>query len=483
MKMRAYSLKSKIDHLYLWVLAVDLLIAASLLYSRLSGKVHILKTLKHPCPPLLGLRPGAILAIFGMCVLIWRIWMACRYKACAPVADKDLPVVTIIIPAYNEGRQVLPTVRSVMQSDYPPHKMQVICVDDGSVDDTWRWMVEAKKEYPDRIRLVRQPANGGKRQALMSGFGYAVGTVWVTIDSDSEVLPDTLRHLVSPLATNPKVGAVAGNVRVLNRADGAIPKMMEVFFTAGFDFIRAGQSVYGGVFCTPGALSAYRVSVIRRNLTGWVKQAFLGTPATIGEDRALTNLVLKSGYRVVYQREAVVLTKIPATFRGLRRMLLRWARSNVRESIVMMTFVIRKFRKGDKGGGWIRFVSGLQMFRLTVGEALKVGILAEFVMKPLPTFRVLVVGCLIGALLPAAVYQLRYRTWFGWLWAIPYSFMSVFILSWISLWGLMSASRSGWLTRDLETAQTAQEEDQKIETFTFGILPATNTLEVSKNGR
>ncbi|MGC8495371.1 MAG: glycosyltransferase family 2 protein [Syntrophobacteraceae bacterium] len=443
-------LLSKIDHLYLWVLAVDLMIAALLLYSRLTGKLHFLRTLKHPQPLLFGLRPGAALAVFGLCVLAWRIYMACRYRACAPVKDEDLPVVTIVVPAYNEGQQVLPTVRSVMQSDYPPDKMQVICVDDGSVDDTWLWMLEARKEYPDRIQLIRQPKNSGKRQALMSGFAHAEGTVWVTIDSDSEVLPDTLRHLVSPLAENPKVGAVAGNVRVLNRADGAIPKMMEVFFTAGFDFIRAGQSVYGGVFCTPGALSAYRVSVIREQLTGWVKQAFLGTPATIGEDRALTNLVLKSGYRVVYQREAVVLTKIPATFRGLRRMLLRWARSNVRESIVMVTFVSRRFRKGDGGGGWIRFISGLQMFRLTVGEALKVGVLAEFLMRPVPTFRVLVVGGLIGAILPAAVYQLRYRTWFGWIWAVPYSFLSIFILSWISLWGLMSASQSGWLTRDLE---------------------------------
>ena len=433
------------------------MIAGSLLYSRLSGKVHYLKTLKHPYPPLFNIRPGAALAIFGICVVLWRIYMACRYRACAPVADDDLPVVTIVIPAYNEGQQVLPTVRSVMDSNYPAHKMQVICVDDGSADDTWEWMLQARDEYPDRIQLVRHEANAGKRQALMSGFSHAVGTVWVTVDSDSEVLSDTLRHLVSPFVANPKVGAVAGNVRVLNRADGAIPKMMEVFFTVGFDFIRSGQSVYGGVFCTPGALSAYRVSVIREQLTGWVKQAFLGTPASIGEDRALTNLVLKSGYRVVYQREAVGLTKVPADFRGLRRMLLRWARSNVRESIVMMTFVSRRFRKGDGGGGWIRFISGMQMFQLTVGEALKVGILAEFLMRPAPTFRVLVVGCLINSLLPAAIYHVRYRTWFGWMWAVPYSFLSVFILSWISLWGLMSASRSGWLTRDLETAPEPAE--------------------------
>ncbi len=449
MKKRLFILRNRIDHLYLWILLVDLLLAATLLCSRLSGKVHFLEVLKHPHPLLFGIRPGSALALFALGVLAWRIWMACRYKACAPVAENELPTVTIVIPAYNEGRQILPTVRSVMNSNYPAEKMQVISVDDGSNDDTWQWMLKARQEYPARLKLVRQPKNSGKRQALMAGFQHARSEVWVTIDSDSEVLPDTLLHLVSPFAANPKVGAVAGNVRVLNREEGPIPKMMEVFFTSGFDFIRAGQSVYGGVFCTPGALSAYRVSIIREHLTGWVKQAFLGTPATIGEDRALTNLVLKTGYRVVYQREAVVLTKIPVAFQGLRKMLLRWARSNVRESLVMACFVFKRFRKGDSGGGWIRFLSGMQLFRLTVGEALKVGLLAQLVMNPAPTLLALGGGCLIGSIVPGAVYQLRYRSWFGWRWAIPYSFFSVFALSWISFWGLISAARSGWLTRTL----------------------------------
>lgn len=454
MRKRSFVLKNKIDHLYLYILLVDLLIAAALLSSRLSGRVHFFDVLKNPHPILFGLRPGSALALFALGVLVWRIWMACRYKGCAPVAENELPTITIVIPAFNEGGQILPTVRSVMNSNYPADKMQVISVDDGSTDDTWQWMLKARQEYPERLKLVRQPKNSGKREALMAGFQHARSEVWVTIDSDSEVLPDTLLHLVSPFAVNPRVGAVAGNVRVLNREHGLIPKMMEVYFTAGFDFIRAGQSVYGGVFCTPGALSAYRVSVIKEQLTGWVKQAFLGTPASIGEDRALTNLVLKAGYRVVYQREAVVLTNIPVTFQGLRKMMLRWARSNVRESLVMSCFVFKRFRQGDSGGGWIRFISGMQLFQLTLGEAFKVGLVAQLVMKPFSTLMALSVGCVIASVIPGAVYHIRYRSWFGWCWAVPYSFFSVFALSWISAWGLVSASRSGWLTRSLTSTAT-----------------------------
>jgi hyaluronan synthase len=389
------------------------------------------------------------LTLWTFLTLAYRIWFACRYRSYAPLSDSALPTVTIVIPAYNEGRQILPTVRSVMNSRYPMEKMQVICVDDGSQDDTWEWMKTAQKEFPWRVRLIRQPVNRGKRHALMAGFAQATGQVYVTIDSDSEVLPDTLRHLVSPLISDPRVGAVAGNVRVLNLAEGAIPKMMEVSFTSGFDFIRAGQSVYGGVFCTPGALSAYRADVITPQLPKWIHQTFMGSRAAIGEDRAMTNLVLSSGFRVVYQREAVVLTKIPNTFTGLRRMLLRWARSNVRENLVMLTFIIGRFRPTDSGSGWIRLFSITQFVRMTLSEAFKFVVVAQLLMVPVHTLFLLAVACIISAFLPALVYQKRYGGWFGWRWAIPYAFYWLFCLYWISLWGLLTASRSGWLTREL----------------------------------
>ena len=389
------------------------------------------------------------LTLWTLLTLAWRIWFACRYRSYAPLSDSALPTITVVIPAYNEGRQIIHTVRSVMNSHYPTGKMQVICIDDGSQDDTWQWMQTAQQEFPRRVRLIRQPFNRGKRHALMAGFAQAVGRVYVTIDSDSEVLPDTLRHLVSPLASDLRVGGVAGNVRVLNLAEGAIPKMMEVTFTSGFDFIRSGQSVYGGVFCMPGALSAYRAEVITPHLSNWVSQTFMGHPAAIGEDRALTNLVLGCGFRVVYQREAVVLTKIPITFTGLRRMLLRWARSNVRENLVMLSFIISHFRPTDSGSGWVRLFSATQFFRMTLGEAFKFAVVAQLLLAPVPTLVILAVACIISASLPALVYQKRHGGWFGWRWAIPYAFYWLLCLYWIPFWGLLTASRSGWLTRGL----------------------------------
>ena len=392
---------------------------------------------------------AAGLTLWAFSILAVRIWFACRYRPYPPLSDNALPAITVVIPAYNEGRQILDTVRSVMNSRYPEEKMQMICVDDGSKDDTWQWMQIAEQEFPGRVQLIRQPFNRGKRHALMAGFSEASGNIYVTIDSDSEVLPDTLRHLVSPLACDPRVGAVAGNVRVLNLNEGAIPKMLEVSFVSSFDFLRSGQSVYGGVFCTPGALSAYQAEVIKPHLSFWVNQTFMGNRAAIGEDRALTNLVLACGHRVVYQRDAVVMTKIPINFKGLRRMLLRWARSNVRENLVMLSFIIGRFRPVDRGSGWIRLFSATQLFRMTMGEASKFAVAAQLYLAFVPTLIAMAIGCIISAALPAVVYQWRYGGLFGWRWAIPYSFYWLFCLCWISLWGLVTAPRSGWLTREL----------------------------------
>ncbi len=434
-----------VDAIYVWLLAITAVLVGVFVWTSIVQAARNTSLIRAFVLSLNVLTIG--MAALGFGVLAWRIWMALRYRAVSPAPDGDLPLVTVVIPAYNEGPQVLGTVRSVMASDYPGHKMRVICVDDGSTDDTYQWMVRARKEFPERLRLIRQPRNRGKRQALLAGFRVAAGDVYVTIDSDSEIQPGTLRSLVSPFVASPKVGAVAGNVRVLNRQDGAIPRMLDVSFTTAFDFLRSGQSVYGGVYCTPGALSAYRAALVHEHLRPWVDQTFMGVPATIGEDRALTNCILRSGYRVVYQRDAVVLTKIPATFRGLRKMLLRWARSNVRESLVMSAFMFRNFRPADKGAGYIRFFGALQMLRLSMGEVLKAGLVLQLFMDPVESLRAVLFGCLFASLLPAVVYQVRYRNWSGWRWALPYSFFWLACLSWISVWGLLTASRSQWLTR------------------------------------
>ncbi len=387
-------------------------------------------------------------ALFAMGVLAWKVALVGRYRPVASVQDDLLPTVAVIVPAYNEGKQVYETLLSLAHSDYPRSLMEIIAIDDGSQDDTWLWIERARSVLGDTITTIRSEENRGKKHALYRGFGGTRAQVVVTVDSDSEVLTDTLRNIVTPLVLDARVGAVAGNVRVLDRGAGPIARMMDLSFTYAFEFMRASESEVDTVQCCPGALTAFRRTLLDRIKGAWMRQTFFGRPATIGEDRALTNLALREGYTVKFQSNAIVLTEVPATWSQLSKMLLRWARSNVRESIVMGGFVFGRFREGPTAGARINFVvSTAEMVLSAVGS---VALLVSLFVAPhlLGWLALAVFG---SALLPALVYAST-RGAAGSAWALPWALCSATILAWIGPWALLTSHRGGWLTRQLPPA-------------------------------
>jgi hyaluronan synthase len=399
----------------------------------------------HPwARPLLIL--GTVLFAVNLAALVWRIYLTSTYRPTPPCADDELPLVTVIVPAYNEGQQVAQALASILASDYPADKLQVLAVDDGSQDDTWYWMQQARGQAPERIVLVKQPKNMGKRHGLFEGFKRGSGEVFVTIDSDSMVRPDTIRNLVSPIVRDSKAGAVAGNVRVLNCKRGLIPRMLEVSFTFSFDFIRASQSRVGAVACTPGALSAYRREAVLPVLDEWLEQTFMGRPANIGEDRAMTNLILAHGHHVLFQRNAMVYTEVPTTYQTLCKMMLRWARSNVRESLAMARFIFKNFRPTPKAGARVNFI--LEALNLTVIQAFKLVTLGWLLSFPLGMGLNLLLGALIGGATLVLFYIIRHRSSEA-LWGLPYGPYNLLSLSWISTYALCTPHNSGWLTRGI----------------------------------
>lgn len=389
---------------------------------------------------------GWSLAGINGAATIWWVVLVRAYRPVPPVDDDDLPTCTVIVPAYNEGSQVLKTLRSIAASDYPPDKLQVVAVDDGSKDDTWEWICRGAREFPWLVQARRLEVNRGKRLALTEGFCSARGEVLVTIDSDSEVEPATLRHLVSPFVRDVRVGAVAGNVRILNRSEGAIPRMLEVNFAYSFDFVRAGQSRLDTVLCTPGALAAYRRDLVMKILPEWVSQRFCGRPADIGEDRAITNLILREGRLVHFQRSATVFTQVPTRYAGLCRMFLRWARSNIRETIVLTRFAFRPFRAEPATGARINLL--IQWAGLTLGQVMKVAMLGALVCMPGHVLPRILLGALACGALPATVYALRHRSVQA-LWAFPYNLFWTLGLSWIALYAWATPHKTHWLTRGL----------------------------------
>jgi hyaluronan synthase len=386
------------------------------------------------------------LLAYKACFFLFKIYLYLRYKSIKSVSDEELPTCTIIVPAYNEGKLVWETLKSIANSDYPEEKLQILAIDDGSKDDTWYWMQQAKLQLGNRVTIFQQPENKGKRHALYRGFNLGTGDVFVTIDSDSIVKTDTLRNLVSPFVTNETCGAVAGNVRVLNNEKAMLPKMLNVSFVMSFEFVRAAESMLGSVLCTPGALAAYKRDAVFNCLPEWINQTFMGQPSDIGEDRAMTNMILKQGHHVLFQRNAHVLTNVPEQYKGLYKMFIRWGRSNVRENIMMAKYVFTNFREGSKAGSRLLFFN--QSLNIIMTYPFLLFMLFFIVTHPLLFLSSTLASILIISSFPVLFYAKRYNLSES-IWAYTYSILYTFGLFWITPYAIATAAKSGWLTREL----------------------------------
>lgn len=387
------------------------------------------------------------LFVFKISMFLYHLYLFFTYKPIANVSDDQLPTCTVIVPAYNEGKLVYDTLKSLVESDYPKEKLQLLAIDDGSKDDTWEWIEKAKLELGDRISIFKQPENKGKREALYKGFKLGIGEIFVTVDSDSIVKKDTLKNLVSPFVVDKNCGAVAGNVAVLNNSKAILPKMLNVSFVMSFEFKRSAESALGSVMCTPGALAGYRRDAVFQCLEEWINQTFMGSPSDIGEDRAMTNMILKQGYKVLFQRNAYVLTNVPEDYSGLNKMFIRWGRSNVRENLMMSKYVFKDFRNESKIGTRLMFLD--QSTNIVMAYPFMLFMFYFIMMHPLLFISSTLFTIAIASTFSVIFYAKRYTITESF-WAYSYSLFYTFSLFWITPYAIATAHKRGWLTRELQ---------------------------------
>ena len=385
--------------------------------------------------------PSLVWAFMGLVMLLFRTLLWFRYRTFASATMEDAPRLTVIIPAYNEGPMVRKSIASVAASAYPRDRLEILVVDDGSRDDTWAHIEAEAAEHPGLVTTLRFAENRGKRAALEAGFRRALGEVVITIDSDSVIDTETLLAMAGPFR-DPRVGAVAGRVQVYNRGAGVIPRMLQVRYTLAFDFLRAVQSTYRTVYCCPGALAAYRVSVVRTVLDRWMAQTFMGVACTYGEDRSMTNFILAEGYDTVYQRSGVVHTIVPLTYTRLVKMYLRWDRSYVREEIRFFGIVWKRPLP------WLLIAltdSLITNLRYPVAYA-SLGLLVYIGIEyPLTILRLLfAIGVMAGLNM---LYYLRSERSWDFLFGILYAYFSAFALFWLFPYAVLTVRSKGWLTR------------------------------------
>ncbi|HAK42539.1 MAG TPA: hyaluronan synthase [Clostridium sp.] len=395
-------------------------------------------------------------SIIAAVFLLSRYLFGMLYKPMSIDVDYT-PGVAIIIPCFNEEEWIERTILSCINQDYPIDKLEVIVVDDCSNDRSVEKIKETIAKLSNdaerfdtkyRLKYFVQEENLGKRDALSRGVKEAKHDLVVFVDSDSFLDPFAIRNLVQPFK-DPKMGGVSGRTDVANTYTNVLTKMQSVRYYIAFRIMKAAEAYFDAVTCLSGPLSCYKKQIILDNMDSWLNQTFLGQKATFGDDRAMTNFVLK-GNRTSYQDTAICSTIVPNRYKVFLKQQMRWKRSWLRESIIAGKFMWKKEP----------FMAVFFYMGVVVPIAAPIVVTYNLIYVPImhnvfPT--TFLVGILMMALLMsfAQMFLRRSTTWiFGMLFCIYYEAVLLWQMpiAWVTFW------KSTWGTRMTPSDIKAQKK-------------------------
>lgn len=251
---------------------------------------------------------SSVLWVFTSVIFFYR-----RERRLHPVCDGEYaPSATVLMAAFNEEDRIVETIEGCLAIDYP--KFEIVVVNDGSTDST------AEKIKPfvkaGKIRLINKKTNEGKAMALNDAIPLTNGEIILIIDADAIPDPRILRVTVPHFRT-PRVGAVTGNPRVLNRRS-FLGKMQAIEFASIVSLQRRGARVWGKVLTMSGVVSAFHRSALI--------DVGLFSPEMATEDIDLTWKLQLKFYDIRYEPRAIVWMRVPVSLGGLWRQRRRWAR-------------------------------------------------------------------------------------------------------------------------------------------------------------
>jgi peptidoglycan-N-acetylglucosamine deacetylase len=249
-------------------------------------------------------------AIIGVLALTQVVM---RRRAVAPAASK--PRVSVIVPAYNEERVIIETVRSILTTQMThldADAFEILVIDDGSSDAT---AAVARHAFDGQraVRVIRK-ANGGKASAINFGVDHAVGDIIVVIDADTVLEPDAIGLLARHFA-DPAIGAIAGNAKVGNRINW-ITRFQALEYITSQNLDRRAFEVIHAIGVVPGAIGAWRRSALQE--IGGFKTD------TLAEDADATIALQRAGWRVLYQPGAIARTEAPEKLPAFLKQRFRW---------------------------------------------------------------------------------------------------------------------------------------------------------------
>ncbi len=222
------------------------------------------------------------------------------------------PGVSVVIPCYNEEKNISSCLDAVYNLDYPKEKIEVIAVDDGSKDNTFNILKEYKKNHKNLN--IAKGRHEGKSASLNLGIKKAKHEIILTVDADTIIEKESLKKLVMPFADK-NVGATNGSCVAKN--SGSIISIFQKIEYHYNNLIRRSFSVLfkNGIWFF-GAFACYRKSVLKK--IGYFKKD------TMTEDMDTALEIYSAGYRTINVHDALGHTIVPSSMRELYKQRIRW---------------------------------------------------------------------------------------------------------------------------------------------------------------
>lgn len=228
------------------------------------------------------------------------------------------PFVSVIVPVYNEEKVIRDSINSLLNLNYSNY--EIIIVNDGSTDNTksiCESLVGIRKGKFSNIRIsLINKENGGKATALNTGIAFSKADFILCMDGDSQLQPDTLKAAVRHFSDE-RIGAVAGNVKVLNRKS-FLTDLQALEYIEGLNMARSAQSFLRLVNIIPGPIGVFRRKAL--------EESGFYSNDTFAEDADITLKLLSKGWKIYYEPLAVSYTQAPSSLQQLLKQRYRWTR-------------------------------------------------------------------------------------------------------------------------------------------------------------
>jgi biofilm PGA synthesis N-glycosyltransferase PgaC len=251
--------------------------------------------------------------MIGALIFFFRL----EYRKKIPPEVAEYPFFSVLVPCHDEKDQIGDTVDHLVGLDYPNY--EIILIDDGSTDETPEKIHEFCKKH-ERVRGVYLKQNSGKGYALNAGCLVSRGDLILSIDADALLDKNCLRWMAWHFMKFPRVGAITGNPRVINRTT-LLGKIQTGEYSTIIGFIKRSQRILGKVLTVSGVVAAFRKQAL-------VSVGFWDTDM-VTEDIDITWKLEKKFWDVRYEPRAICWIFVPETLRGLWKQRVRWAQGGV----------------------------------------------------------------------------------------------------------------------------------------------------------